>query len=336
MLTLMKIFNKIFFTLLLFISSSLLFAQNNNGHLDSLVRQGIVLNDAGKFSEAIAKYDEVLKVAPSNMTAVYEKGFSLSLSGKNDEAIPCFEKVIAATKMSNAYTALANIYDNQGSFDKAQGVYKQGISTYPDNGSLWYNLSLSYLRQKKYNQAELAAVESIKINPRHVASHQTYAFATYFQGKNAMALLGLSNFLMFTPSPQQASVACEILNQILHSSADANAGPIEKLQQQTIAKTIAAVIVGKTNLTAADSLSLQLTAVFKVIKAQEDQYQSPFFSKYFGDFFGALANTTYMEVFTHFITIARSPKDNIAWLKSHPDEVKDFNIWISAQKRVTE
>jgi len=175
----MKTYHKLWLalTLMLFCSTVLL-AQQGGSHTqtDSLLKQGVALNDAGKFADAIAKYDEVLKTDPNNITAMYEKGFSLSAAGKNDEAILCFEKVIASRQMPNAYVALANIYDNRSDFARAEKYYQQGIATFPNYGSLWYNLGLSYIRQKKYTQAEAAATESIKINPKHVASYQVYGY----------------------------------------------------------------------------------------------------------------------------------------------------------------
>lgn len=330
----MKTYRKLFTLTLLCCSTALFAQQGNHAQTDSLLKQGVMLNDAGKFADAIAKYDEVLKTEPNNMTAMYEKGFSLSVAGKSDEAIPCFEKVIASHQMPNAYVALANIYDNRSDFAQAEKYYQQGIAAFPNYGSLWYNLGLSYIRQKKYTQAEAAATESIKLNPKHVASYQVYGYATYFQGKNAMALMGISNFLMFTPPPQQARVAAAIIRQILKGAPNPGADPLAKTQQETIAKAVASATAGKTDLKAADSVSLQLTSAFKAIKGQSDQYNSPFFDRYFGGFFGAMAESNYMDVFTHVITVSLAPQENIAWLKSHTDDAKAFNVWLASQKRV--
>jgi len=321
---------------LLFYSAVLFAQQTTHAPIDSLLKQGVTLNDAGKFAEAVAKYDEVLKTEPNNMTAMYEKGFSLSIAGKNDEAIPCFEKVIASRQIANAYVALANIYDNRNDFVQAEKYYQQGIAAFPNYGSLWFNLGLSYMRQKKYSQAEAAAIESIKLNPKHVASYQVYGYATYFQGKSAMALMGISNFLMFNPSPQQARVGATIVRQITNGVPNSGTDPLAKIQQETIAKAVGAATTGKANLKAVDSVSLQLTSAFKAIKEQSGQYSSPFFEKFFGDFFGAMANSNYMDVFAHVITVSLSPQENLAWLKSHIDDAKAFNVWLSAQKRQKE
>jgi len=330
----MKPYRKALLVLVILVYQTALFAQSLPPHLDSLMKAGVILNDQGKFAEAIAKYEEVLKAEPNNMTALYEKGFSLSAAGKNDEAIPCFETVIASHQLPNAYVALANIYDNRSDFAQAEKYYQQGIAVFPNYGGLWYNLGLSYVKQKKYAQAESAAVESIKINPKHAGSYQVYGYSTYFQGKTAMALMCLSNFLLFNPPQQQARVSAIIVKQILSGAPNPQTDPVAKAQQETIAKAVASSLAGKTNLKPVDSVNLELTSAFKAIKDQSGQYNSTFFARYFGDFFGAIGESNNMDVFTHVITVSLNPQENLAWLKAHPDDIKAFNTWLTTQKRM--
>ncbi|GAA4094931.1 tetratricopeptide repeat protein [Mucilaginibacter panaciglaebae] len=332
----MKTYRKLLLTWALIICSTVLFAQSNRTQADSLLKQGVTLNDAGKFAEAVAKYDEILKTEPNNVTALYEKGFSLSAAGKSDEAIACFEKITSTANFPDAYVGLANIYDSKGDYEKALSYYMKGIAIAPKNRNLWFNLSVSYARQQKYPQSESAAAEAIKADPKHISSYRNYAVAAYLQGRNAEALLGLSNYLMFGVPANQSAGACQIVKEILRTSPKSDAGPIAKMQQETIVQAAKLATAGKTNLTPTDSLTIQLTAVYKVIKTQEAQYGSPFFSRYFGDFFGRIAESNYMDVFTHFIAVSLSPQDNLAWLKTRQDDIKAFNIWLNTQKRQTE
>jgi len=63
----MKNYYRSFLTLLLLFSAITLFAQERPAtHTDSLMRAGIALHDAGKFTEALAKYEEVLKFIPNH------------------------------------------------------------------------------------------------------------------------------------------------------------------------------------------------------------------------------------------------------------------------------
>jgi tetratricopeptide (TPR) repeat protein len=333
----MQSYHKSILTLLLLFCSITIFAQENKtADANTLLKEGVALNDAGKYAEAIAKYEEILKVDPNNMTALYEKAFTLTAWGKPDEAIPCFEKIIATNNDPTAYVGLANIYDNKGDFEKAKNMYLKGLTVAPKNNNLWFNLSVWYARQKDYGQSQSAAAEAIKANMKHANSYRNYAVAAYQQGKNAEALLALSNYLTLGVQPSQALGACHIIKEILNSKPNSKAEGIAKMEQQTIATASVAALIGKTNLSQIDSLTLQLTAVYKAIKQQQDQYGSAFFSKYFGNYFGTIADTPYMDIFTRFITVSLSVQENLAWLKARPEYIKEFNTWSSTQRRQTE
>ena len=331
----MQSYHKSLLTFVLLFCSITLFAQDNQT-ANALLKEGVALNDAGKYADAIAKYDEVLKSDPNNMTALYEKAFTLTAWGKTDDAITCFEKVIAKDNSPTAYVGLANIYDNKGDFAKAKSIYMKGLSVSPKNNNLWFNLSVWYARQKDYAQSQSAAAEAIKGNMKHANSYRNYAVAAYQQGKNAEALLALSNYLTLGVQPYQALGACNIIKEILNSNPNPKADGVAKMEQQTISTASTAALAGKTNLSQIDSLNLQLTAVYKAIKQRQDQYGSVFFSKYFGNYFGNIAGTNYMDIFTRYITVSLSVADNLAWLKARPDNIKEFNTWLSTQKRQTE
>lgn len=318
-------------------------AQDKKAESDALVKQGTVLHDAQKYDEAIAKYNEALKIAPDNLTAMYEKGFTLYASGKADDALVILEKLSAIDKSPRTYALLGNIYDDRKVYDKSVDYYTKGIALAPKDGNLWYNLGVSYIMQQKFAQAQAAAEESIKINPRHVGSHKIYAVATYAQGKHAMSLLAWCNYLMFFPKVPEQVEGDKYINNILHFSLKGTNDIVlqkgddqSQLQQMTIAMAMTSISPLLTSPNKLDSLSVQLASAFRLINASKDKFNSPFFSKYFANFFGALEKTQYINLFTHYIFISASPTENIAWLKARPDEVKAFNEWLVSIKRETE
>jgi tetratricopeptide (TPR) repeat protein len=112
------------YKLLLFFSLAIAceaaFAQNNED-AGSLIKEGVQLNNAGKYAEAIDKYNQALKIDPENVYADYELAFSLFALNKGKEAIPYLEKVIKANSSLNAgaYDLLGNIYDKDNQTEKA-------------------------------------------------------------------------------------------------------------------------------------------------------------------------------------------------------------------------
>ena len=81
-------------TLLLAVITLNVFAQDK-GSVGDLIKEGVQLNDQGKYTEAITKYNEALKLDPENAQANYEMGFTLVQSGKGNDGIPYVRKAIA-------------------------------------------------------------------------------------------------------------------------------------------------------------------------------------------------------------------------------------------------
>src|SRR6266702_3248598 len=95
----------IFFSLIV---TTLNVIAQDKGSVSDLIKQGVQLNDHGKYAEAIDKYNEALKIDPENAQANYEVAFSMVLSGKGNDGIPYVEKAI---KTSNSLQFKAACYD---------------------------------------------------------------------------------------------------------------------------------------------------------------------------------------------------------------------------------
>ena len=99
-------------TAMLVFSFSSIFCQAA-GSADSLVRQGVELGHKGKYTDAIAKFDEALKREPDNQMANYEMAYNLFVSGKQKVALPYLEKVVKLNpKAGGAFEMLGTVYDD--------------------------------------------------------------------------------------------------------------------------------------------------------------------------------------------------------------------------------
>ena len=83
------------------VNASVSFSQDTTG-VKALIHQGIALNDSGKYSAAIDKYKAALKIDPANPQAQYEMSYTLSASGRPDEAIPLLEKLAPSNEYAGS------------------------------------------------------------------------------------------------------------------------------------------------------------------------------------------------------------------------------------------
>ena len=127
-----------------------------------LINDGIALHDAKKYDEAIALYDKVLAENPDSTMALYEKALSLYTKGDKTKAV---ETAYLGTKyisdqLALFYGTIANALDDSGKADEAIKIYRQAedmlkgdIGVKHHLASVYYNLGITYFRQRKYTES---------------------------------------------------------------------------------------------------------------------------------------------------------------------------------------
>jgi len=309
--------------------------------LDSLVKQAVRLNNAGKYAEAADKYTQALKLEPDNVYANYGIAFSLLNSGKGDEGIPYLQKVIGTDNPVKpmAYDLLGSIYDQVHNSAKAIEAFNEGIKIDPKNQELYYNLGLVYFRDKNYAEAEKCAVQSIKLDPKHANSLRIYALVCFHQNKRANALLGLCSFILLQPQSVRSTEAFGNIQHILQGGVlkaepgvappapDANTVALN----QAITKAVTEA-GQKKYATKADLLTAQFTAIFSAIGPLADaQTGDDFFKSFYADYFFKLAQSPNMPAFARLISPAVPETDE--WKKNNATAMSALDDWLKATER---
>lgn len=195
---------------------------------EALIKQGIVLHDAKKYDEAIALYQKVLDENSDCVLALYE--MALSYYHKKD-----YVKTIETSMkgmnydskdLSLFYTVVGSVWDDQGNPKKAVELYNEGIKNLEKEkgyehhvSSLYYNLGITYFRQKDGAKAKQAFKKAIEYNysynsPHYVLS-ETFAATRY----KVPSLLAAARFLSVeTPSPRTKR-ASEIFRDVVTGGA---------------------------------------------------------------------------------------------------------------------
>lgn len=309
---------------------------------DELVKQGIVLNDSGKYDQAIEKYKQAMKADPYFENAYYEAGYTLFSSGKEDEALPYLEKLIAIDpKSAGGYDMIGSIYDDKQQSEKAEIYFKQGIDADSTYQRLHYNLGILYYRQKRYAESEKCAIKAIKLMPTHASSQRLFAMTTFEEHKRGASLLAWCDFLLIEPQSKRSPNAIAYIKYILNygiTRKDAKninistdvSDPTNMLMQLAIVNATEK-LKGQSE---ADTLQAQLTEVFKVAHGVADDKAVPFIGSYYSDYFEQLGNSGNMEAFVHYILLSSARREeHLAWLKSHKAETDKLDAWIKNANR---
>jgi tetratricopeptide (TPR) repeat protein len=333
---------KILAIILIFVCNTA-FAQNNED-AKALVKEGVQLNDQGKYAEAIEKYNQALKIDPGNIYADFELAYTLFISGKGTDGIPYLQKVIAANTSltAGAYDLLGTIYDKDNQKDKAIEAYNAGIKANPGYQRLYYNLGIVYSRYKQYAEAEKCAIEAIKLDPKHASSQRMYALVNFHQNKRVPALLGFCSFILLEPNTARATEAYNNIQHILQGGVlkDANGSTTITLSPkdntetntQNLSISMSVISARQKKLTGADLLADELKSIFTITgELSEKKTDKGFFDKFYADYFYRLVQSNNMPTFSRAINAGNS--ENAAWINDHPQYMNDLYMWVKTTER---
>lgn len=93
-----------------------------------LLSKGKSLLAANKAREAVACYDEILKLDPAEPEALVRKGTALERMNRFEEALQCYERAIAAdNRMTLAYVSKGSVCNRLGRYDEALECYERAL-----------------------------------------------------------------------------------------------------------------------------------------------------------------------------------------------------------------
>lgn len=313
-----------------------------------LIKQGVRLSDQGQYAGAIDKYNEALNAEPDNAQANYEMAFTLLSSGKGNEGIAYVEKAISKSNSvpltAACYDVLGSIYDSGHQTQKAIEAYKKGIEVSPKYQRLYYNLGLTYFRNKQFAEAEDMAIEAIKLDPKHAGSLRMYALVTFHQNKRVNALEGFCSFLLLDPQSPQAAEAMGNIGHILQGGVLKDGSgrntiilsPKGGQENQTLNLAVSMSVLSGQNkmLTGMDLLEYELKNIFTLAgETSEGKTDKSFFDKFFAAYFYQLAKSDHMPAFTRLVSLSAGKEANTKWMNENEKLVKDLNNWLAVTPR---
>jgi tetratricopeptide (TPR) repeat protein len=317
------------------------------------IEAGIKLHDAGKYDEAIAKYEEVLKLSPANMTALYELAYSFAANKE-------YEKSLAAATRGTEYQSdelplfydlVGGAYDSLGEAQKAIEAYKKGIQIVPDASMLYYNMGVTYLESlKNPDEARRALEKAVALDPRQSEFHLMLGQVFQSNGYATPALLAFSTYLIQDPTGARALSAYGFWRALLRgglemgqsapasgqmrtapSSPDAKPAKTDEGDfrefEAAVARSQQAVIAEMDR--GAEELPPFVAQVKQLmgLLASRPLDRTTFAGSFYLPFFAELNAKNFVEPFMYW-SMQRAPVSGVRdWLTTHQTEVREFVAW---------
>ncbi len=171
------------------------------------------LTNAGKFDEAIAKFNEVLKDVPK-CTECYI-GIGMAAGGKKDYAAAetAFKEAIKLDPNSaEAYNGLATIYNDQKKFAEAKEMSAEAMKHMTagggsGNADQLYNAGVISWNANEFAKAQEQFAAAVAANPNHAESHFMLGQCNLNLGKLPEAAKEFETYTKLAPNGPNAEKA---------------------------------------------------------------------------------------------------------------------------------
>jgi tetratricopeptide (TPR) repeat protein len=317
------------------------------------IEAGIKLHDQGKFDEAIAKYEEVLKLSPANMTALYELAFSFAANKEYEKSLAAATRGVEyqSELLPLFYDLIGSAYDSVGEPQKAVDAYKRGIQIVPDAPMLYYNMGVTYLESlKNPDEARRSLEKAIALDPKQPEFHLMLGQVFQSNGYATSALLAFSTYLILEPTGPRALTAYGFWRVILRGGlavmsqgapsagqmrapASPDAKPLKSDEGDFRDFEAAITRSQQTVIEAMDRdseemppLLAQVNGLMALLAARPAD-RTTFSGGYYVPFFAELKAKNFVEPFVYW-SMQRAPVSGVReWISAHQSQVREFVTW---------
>lgn len=323
--------------------------------LTDLINQGVDLNDAGKYPEALKKYEQALLIDKKSSRAYYEIGYTYQAMKQYDNAIKAYDKVIKMGEkdetMLLSYMNKASILDDAGKPKEAIKLYKKGIEIYPNHYLLHFNLGITSFRLNKPDEAITAFENAILLNPGHASSHFALGNLQLLSGKRPQSILGQYFALLIEPKTERATETYNHLIEQLQKgvkSVDSQSGnkininlSPSSVNTEDTAFVVAEIMLSMSaamryidenkNKSDEEFFVEQTDTFFKVLGDSQEEYpKQGIYWELYANFFGKLQKAGHTEAFCYHISQSKGAVVD-KWMKENGEKIDAFYTWLQSQ-----
>ncbi len=181
---------------------------------------GNSLRQHGKPDEAIAQYQEVLRLDPQKAEAHYNIGLALMQKGKPEDAIFQYRQALELDpNYLDAYVNLGDALLQEGKVDDAVAQYVAALKIRPNDAVAHYNLGTVLFRQGKVDEAIAHFERAVQIRPDYSDAQNNLGSALFRAGRLGEAVAHFQEALRIDP---QNADACDSLAWVLATVSDAS------------------------------------------------------------------------------------------------------------------
>lgn len=162
---------------------------------------GVSLFNKGLWREAMAHYEEALRIKPGMAEAHGNLGTIFAIQGKTAEAVTEFEKALKINPQNpEMQYNMGLILAKQGLTDEAAVHYRKALEIKPRYAEPQKELGDAFLIKGKLNEAIEQYSKALEIKPDFAQAHSNMGFALMYQKRYQDAIAHFSEALRIDPN----------------------------------------------------------------------------------------------------------------------------------------
>ncbi len=166
---------------------------------------GIALMRSGRLQDAIAEYEQALRIKPDFARAHYTLGIALVEAGKVVDAIEHYRQALRINPdYANAHESLGVALVQLGRLPEAIGQYQQALQIDPENAEAHYNLGNALQQLGNIPEAISHYQEAVRINPNFAEAHNNLGNFLLQEGRVRDAIAEYEQALRIKPDSAAA------------------------------------------------------------------------------------------------------------------------------------
>ncbi len=316
--------------LFLLFTTVTIYAQSSS---EKLIRQGVALHDKGRYKDAIASYEEALKVNPTSMSAVYEMSLSYLQLKDNEKAIKNSTKVITANfqpLLMDAYIVKGTALANQGKTADALRLLNEALEKCGDEYLIHFNLGLCYFNNKDNKMAVQHLRKAIEIDATHASAFLLYAYALNDLGRWVQSFYSFHFFLLLEPNTGRSKDAFGEMYDIINAKIDTGSdrlSPEDGVDRQRLYQAIQNKKTGATDDVSQYAFFQEASKlIFFALAQMQNDTQNGLLWYFFVPTYDEILSSGHFDTYCRYVSVAYFP-ESLAWWNENKTQVDNFIEW---------
>ena len=318
-----------------------------------LVRAGTNLYDAGRYPEALTKYQQALDLAPSNQLARAELAMTYRALDRNTEAAALCQQLVEENPRVSpyVYAVYGSSLDHSRRPTEALAAYRQGMQYFPADFTLRLNEGMTLSGQRDYEGAAASFRYAVALRPDQANAHMLLGTTQLRLGERVPGLLALARYLVLEPNGPRSQQRQQWLDQAIMQgiapqaddaqrvsiSVPASAlhknggrvgddfGPEELLLSMQGAVDLGPAAPRKSRL---DKFIDQFSTLCRAMGARQPQAGHGFVRTYYAPYFVEMERRGFVPAFAYLTHSSQANAPEVQqWLATHRTQVQVFQEW---------